>query len=243
MIFGHNLLDTVHVEGNGIGSVIWALLHEPKIYPGNNITFFALYPLVPWIGVMSLGYCLGTWYHSSYSPERRKKLLWQIGLAATFIFFALRFTNWYGDAIQWSSQSSGSFTVLSFFSLTKYPPSLLYLLITLGPAMILLAFTEKSNGGLSKRIQVIGRVPMFYYLVHIYLIHLAAMVGAELSGYSWSDMILTTWVSFDPKLQGFGFSLAVTYLVWLSLVVVIYFLCKWYDRYKQTHKHWWLSYM
>lgn len=243
MIFGHNLLDTVHVEGNGIGSVIWALLHEPKIYPGNNITFFALYPLVPWIGVMSLGYCLGTWYHSSYSPERRKKLLWQIGLAATFIFFALRFTNWYGDAIQWGSQSSGSFTVLSFFSLTKYPPSLLYLLITLGPAMILLAFTEKSNGWLSKRIQVIGRVPMFYYLVHIYLIHLAAMVGAELSGYSWSDMILTTWVSFDPKLQGFGFSLAVTYLVWFSLVVIIYFLCKWYDRYKQTHKHWWLSYM
>jgi uncharacterized membrane protein len=243
MIFGHNLLDTFHVEGNGAGSVVWALLHEPKIYQVGNITFFALYPLIPWIGVMSLGYCLGTWYENGFDAIRRKKLLWQLGLTATFLFIALRFTNWYGDQIQWSNQSSGSFTVLSFFSLSKYPPSLLYLLITVGPAMILLAFTENSNGWFGKRIQVIGRVPMFYYLVHIYLIHLAAMVAAELSGYNWSDMVLTTWVSFEPKLKDFGFSLATTYLVWGSLVVILYFMCKWYDHYKRTHKNWWLSYM
>jgi hypothetical protein len=107
----------------------------------------------------------------------------------------------------------------------------------------LLAFTEQSNGWLGKKIQVIGRVPMFYYLVHIYLIHLAAMVAAEVSGYSWNDMILSTWVSFDPNLKGYGFSLGITYLVWMGLVAILYFMCKWYDRYKRSHKHWWLSYL
>lgn len=243
MIFGHNLLDNFHVEGNGAGAVIWVLLHEPKVYPSDGITFFALYPLIPWIGVMSLGYCLGTLYTPGFDAIRRRKLLWQIGLACTILFVGLRFTNWYGDPIKWSPQSSGSFTVLSFLSLLKYPPSLLYLLITLGPAMMLLALSEKSNGWMSRKVQVIGRVPMFYYLVHIYLIHLAAMVAAEISGYDWSDMILTTWVSFDPKLQGYGFNLGITYLVWIGLVGILYFMCKWYDSYKRTHKHWWLSYL
>jgi uncharacterized membrane protein len=111
--------------------------------------------------------------------------------------------------------------------------------------MIFLSFTEKSNGWLGKRIQVIGRVPMFYYLVHIYLIHIAAMVTAQLTaGHNWKDLLLKTWVSFNPQLQvGFGFNLAGTYLVWLSLVLVLYFMCKWYDGYKRSHKHWWLSYL
>jgi hypothetical protein len=110
--------------------------------------------------------------------------------------------------------------------------------------MVFLSFTEKANGWLSKQVQVIGRVPMFYYLVHIYLIHIAAMVAAQLTpGHSWSDMLLTSWVNFDPKLQGYGFSLTVTYLVWAGLVGILYFLCRWYDKYKRTHKHWWLSYL
>jgi uncharacterized membrane protein len=241
MIFGHNLLDNFTVN-NGIGKYLWVILHQPNVFPG-RVNWFALYPLVPWMGVMSLGYCLGTWYNNMDVSWRRRLLL-QTGIACTVLFVALRYTNWYGDAVLWSKQPSTSFTVLSFLNLSKYPPSLLYLLATLGPAMVFLSFTEKANGWLSKQVQVIGRVPMFYYLVHIYLIHIAAMVAAQLTpGHSWSDMLLTSWVNFDPKLQGYGFSLTVTYLVWAGLVGILYFLCRWYDKYKRTHKHWWLSYL
>jgi uncharacterized membrane protein len=242
MIFGHNLLDNFHVN-TGIGRYAWALLHEPKVFQLNHVAWFALYPLVPWIGVMSLGYCLGSWYNH-VDAGKRKQLLLFTGIASIILFVALRYTNWYGDAAVWTHQSTASFTLLSFLNVSKYPPSLLYLLVTLGPAMIFLSFAEKSNGWLSRQIQVIGRVPMFYYLVHIYLIHFAAMAAAQLSaGHSWSDMLLVNWVSFDPKLQGYGFNLATTYLVWFALIVVLYFLCRWYDQYKRTHKHWWLSYL
>jgi uncharacterized membrane protein len=244
LIFGHNLLDSIHFN-NGFGQYIWAILHEAKPFFFKDIAWFALYPLIPWVGVMSLGYCLGTFYETTYSPQKRRRQLLWYGIAATLLFIALRFTNWYGDPFLWSGQSRGeTFTVLSFLNLNKYPPSLLYLLVTLGPALIFLALTEKVNGWLSNQVQVIGRVPMFYYLVHIYLIHLAAMLAAEVTaGYDWSHMVLTNWVSFEPRLRGFGYSLATTYLVWIGLVLILYFICRWYDRYKRSHKHWWLSYL
>jgi hypothetical protein len=128
---------------------------------------------------------------------------------------------------------------------SKYPPSLLYILITVGPGLLFLAFSEKWNSWLSQAIKVIGRVPMFYYLVHIYLIHAGAMIATSFCGHKWSDMVtLNTWVNFEPKLQGYGFSLGVVYLVWAMLIIVLYFLCKWYDGYKSAHKEkWWLSYL
>jgi uncharacterized membrane protein len=239
MICGHNAFDNYHP-----GSVLWNFLHDPTIYQWKGINVYALYPLVPWIGVMSLGYCIGSMYEKKYAAEKRKKLLLMLGIACTVLFVALRYTNWYGDHVLWGKQSVPGLTLMSFLSLSKYPPSLLYLLATLGPAFIFLSFTEKASNWLGKRLQVIGRVPMFYYLVHIYLIHLAAMLAVALSpGHSWTDMILSTWVSFDPRLAGFGFSLGLTYLVWFGLVVVLYFLCNWYDGYKRSHKHWWLSYV
>lgn len=244
MVFGHNMLDGIHFN-EGPLQYIWAVLHEPRIFSLGGITWFALYPLVPWIGVMALGYCMGSWYSPSFDGNRRRKLLWQVGLGCTALFFALRFTNWYGEALLWSEQSRTSMTILSFFNLSKYPPSLLYLLITLGPLLMVLSVTERSNGWLSQRLQVIGRVPMFYYLVHIYLIHLAAMLAAELTpGLSWTDMLLTQWVNFSPTLQQYyGISLLATYGVWAGIVLVLYFMCRWYDNYKRSHKHWWLSYV
>jgi uncharacterized membrane protein len=244
MIFGHNLLDGVHVT-SGYGQYLWAILHEPRVFPFQGITWFALYPLIPWVGVMAIGYCLGSWYSNSFDAAKRRKLLLQTGLGCIALFIALRFTNWYGDAVLWSEQSSFSYTILSFLSLSKYPPSLLYLLATLGPVLVALSLTERSNGWLSRQIQVIGRVPMFYYLAHIYLIHLAAMLAAELTaGHNWSELILTNWVSFSPELQkGYGLNLIGTYAVWAGLVGILYFMCRWYDAYKRTHKHWWLSYL
>ena len=116
--------------------------------------------------------------------------------------------------------------------------------MTLGPAILFLAFTENINNTASKAVSIYGRVPMFYYLVHLYLIHLGAMAATYLCGFKWSDMLLTTWINFEPKLQGYGFSLGVVYAVWFSVIVILYFLCRAYDRYKTNNpQKWWLSYL
>jgi hypothetical protein len=117
--------------------------------------------------------------------------------------------------------------------------------MTIGPGLVFLAFTENFNNGIAIRIKTIGRVPMFYYLVHLYLIHIASLIAAVASGRAWTDMVnFSTWISFEPKLKGYGFSLGVTYAVWAALIVVLYFLCKWYDGYKRSHREkWWLSYL
>jgi uncharacterized membrane protein len=204
---------------------------------------FIAYPLIPWIGVMALGYCLGKLYEKEVDPGKRKKWLIGMGIAAILLFIVIRFTNAYGDPSAWKQQSSSVFTFLSFLNVSKYPPSLLYLLMTLGPSLIFLALTEKSRSWLAERIKVIGRVPMFYYILHIYLFHLMALFATYFCGHVPGDMILNNWVGSEPKLQGYGFSLGVTYAVWIVLVMILYFLCKRYDRYKRTHSHWWLSYL
>ncbi len=240
LICGHNLLDAVHFD-----SVFWSALHEPKIFnldEGHRVRFS--YPVLPWIGIMLLGYCFGKLYTKDFSAGARRKWLIITGAAAIALFVVTRALNIYGDPAPWSSQSSATFTLLSFLNTTKYPPSLLYTLMTLGPAMLFLAIAEKISGSLARAIIRIGRVPMFFYILHLYLIHFMAMFAAEFSGFSWTDMILQrrTWI--DPQLKGYGFSLGVTYLVWIGIVLLLYPLCKWYDQYKTNHKEkWWLSYL
>jgi uncharacterized membrane protein len=244
MIAGHNLLDGVTVEGNGGAALAWSFLHQMQGFPFDKRTIFIAYPIIPWIGVMSLGYCLGQLYVKEDDARKRKKILLWSGIISIVLFVVIRYTNVYGDPSPWSVQPTTGFSVLSFLKTTKYPPSLLYLLMTLGPSLIFLALTERSSGWLSDKIKTIGRVPMFYYLVHIYVIHLAAMLAAQLTGFGWRSFILETWISFDSRLAGYGFSLAVTYAVWLAIVVTLYFLCKWYDRYKRANgEKWWLSYL
>ena len=243
MVFGHNLLDNIHVQGNGFAAFAWALIHEQNIFNYGGHTFFVGYPIIPWIGVMALGYSLGTKFTETYNPAKRKRFLMELGTVMIALFIILRLSNVYGDPHQWSEQSTTMFTFLSFLNVSKYPPSLLYLLVTLGPAILFLAFTEKTKSWFSAQIKMIGRVPMFYYLVHLYLVHLMAMAATYFCGFTWKDMILTSWVSFDPKLQGYGFSLGVVYLVWFSVIVILWFLCRWYDGYKRSHKQWWLSYL
>lgn len=240
IVAGHNLLDRIHFD-----SVLWSVLHEPGIFRIDQTHLIRVaYPVLPWIGIMALGYCFGSLYTKNVDAAKRKKLLWQLGTIAIIAFIVIRFLNVYGDPALWSEQKSIVFTILSFFNTTKYPPSLLYTIMTLGPALIFLAIAEKASGKLAQPIIHIGRVPMFYYILHLYLIHIAAMFAAEFSGYDWSDMILQrrTWV--DPQLNGYGFSLGVTYLVWIGIVLLLYPLCKWYDKYKTQHKEkWWLSYL
>jgi uncharacterized membrane protein len=245
LVAGHNLLDHVHVPGNGLKAIGWAFLHERKSFHRGNWDMQAVYPLLPWIGLMALGYCLGSLYTPDVDGVKRRRLLLRLGSGVLLLFILLRLTNGYGDLVPWSRQATPVFSFLSFINVTKYPPSLDYVLLMIGPALLFLALTEKPLNRLTRIISVYGRVPFFYYMIHIFLIHLAALIAAAMSGYPWTAMTgFRTWVDFDPRLQGYGFSLWVVYLVWVCLIVLLYPLCKRYDRYKSEHKEkWWLSYL
>ncbi len=238
LIFGHNLLDHIHFDGN----IFWSILHEFNSFQiSSEFQINVIYPIVPWIGVMSLGYYFGAFYDSSFAAEKRKKLLTRIGAIAFFGFFIVRFINVYGDKKPWQVYESTTQTIMSFMNVNKYPPSLLYLAITLSVAFIFLAYSEKWKGKMVDFFCVFGRVPFFYYIIHLYTIHLLAMVLAEIGGYGWEVMIQDT---FDPNLKGFGYSLPVVYLVWMGIIVSLYPVCKWFDRYKQNHKEKaWLTYL
>lgn len=245
IIAGHNLLDGIIVNGNTLPAFGWALMHQQNFFSCMGKNVLVGYPLIPWIGVMSLGYCFGSLYAPTVEAAKRKKVLLLLGGGAVVLFVLLRLMNVYGDPFPWTSQSTALKTVLSFIKVNKYPPSLLYLLITLGPSLIFLAFTEQASSKISKIVSVYGRVPMFYYILHIYLLHLVTMVAAGLfTNFSWRVWILKEPLWFTQSLKGYGFSLSIVYLVWLGIVISLYPLCKWYDRYKQNHKEkWWLSYL
>lgn len=243
VILGHNALDGVMPEG-AFMSGLWSFLHVFNVVPLGNIQLFIAYPILPWVFVMPLGYYFGELYKPSVSPEFRVKRLWQLGISITLAFFIIRFVNIYGDPYPWSPQKSFDFTVMSFFNLTKYPPSLLYLLITLGPSIIFLAVTEKWKGSFFDKLITIGRVPMFFYIIHIYFIHLLALIAAVLTGFNASDMVIDFWINEEPQLQGYGFSLWVVYLVWIALIIGLYPLCSWFNNYKSNNRDkWWLSYL
>jgi len=243
LVAGHNLLDGIHVDGNGIKAVGWALLHEFQFFPFDGWNLMIGYPLLAWIGVMALGYCFGSLYVLDASV--RRKILLRLGGGALLLFIVLRAGNVYGDPAPWSVQSSPVFTILSFINVSKYPPSLLYVLLMLGPAVLFLAAAEQQPGKISKAFVTVGRVPMFYYLLHLYLIHGLAVIAAVVTGYGFSSMVnFQTWVTMTESLQGYGFDLWVTYAVWFFVVAILFPLCKWFDTYKSNHREkWWLSYL
>ncbi|MEL6916085.1 MAG: heparan-alpha-glucosaminide N-acetyltransferase domain-containing protein, partial [Bacteroidota bacterium] len=243
VIFGHNFFDSF-VPSGAIESGIWTFLHVFNIVDLGFTQVFVGYPMIPWIFVMPLGYYFGELYKPSVKEGYRKKILWQLGLGLTLSFFIIRFVNLYGDPYFWSSQDSIGFTFMSFFNITKYPPSLLYLLITLGPSILFLAFAEKWHGAFQDKLIIIGRVPMFFYIVHLYIIHALAVIAALFTGYGFSDMVIDLWVTLQPQLQGYGFDLWVVYLIWFLVVIGLYPFCSWYNSYKSAHREkWWLSYL
>ena len=241
LILGHNLLDTIHYEGN----VLWSIVHEFGIFQlTDGVELIVGYPLIPWIAVMALGYYFGAFYDTPFDNNRRKKLFNTIGIAAIAAFVILRFSNVYGDPVLYQDYETTTKDLISFFNPSKYPPSLLYLLMTLGTALLFLANAEKLKGKVVNFFSVFGRVPFFYYILHLYVIHLVALLFAELSGFGWQSMILEDWMTVVPALKGFGFPLWVVYAVWVGVILTLYPLCKKFDIYKQSHKEkWWLSYL
>lgn len=246
ILFGHNLLDNIHATGNTLPDFLWGQLHERKRFAIGNRIIATGYPILPWLGIMALGYCFGAFYTKKVEAAFRKKYLVTLGVVAIALFIVLRGINRYGDMSPWMMQRTTILTICSFFNASKYPPSLMYTLMTLGPALIVLAFIEKPLNKLGKIIIVFGRVPLFFYILHLFLIHALATVAVVLSGRPWTDMISITNLNARDSLwlKGYGFNLGQTYLVWLLVVVLLYPLCKWYDRYKTNHKEkWWLSYL
>ena len=245
IIAGHNLLDSVHLDGNTFPSFLWALVHDQRFFSWHEKLFLVGYPIVPLLAVMPLGYCMGAWYTTDYDVAKRQRHLKWTGLCALTVFVLIRLLNSYGDPVPWTVQKDNFFTFLSFINVNKYPPSLSYLLITLGTACLFLSFTERLKGPGVKIISVYGRVPMFYYLIHIYVIHAIAMLASALTpGQDWRRWILEKPIWFTENLKGYGFSLPIAYLFWVCVVIGLYPLCKRYDAYKQAHKDkWWLSYL
>ncbi|MDP9041569.1 MAG: heparan-alpha-glucosaminide N-acetyltransferase domain-containing protein [Bacteroidota bacterium] len=245
MVAGHNLLDNTRVPEHNAMGFFWGILHEQKFFAIGHTHIAEFYHLIPWAGVMALGYCLGSLFAKDFDPARRKRILLRLGTICLLLFVIVRGINVYGNLYPWSRQATPVLTLLSFLNISKYPPSLDYLLITEGFAFIFLAVTEHVENWLTKVISVYGRVPMFYYLCHIYLIHVTATVAAALTGFRWTDMTsFDTWISSMPNLRGYGFSLGVVYLIWICILVILYPFCKMYDRYKLKHKEkWWLSYL
>jgi uncharacterized membrane protein len=247
VVFGHNLLDYPEAARNGNVGLFWDFVHHGffKYYPlDNSHGVMLVYAFLPWTGLMALGYCFGVLFKQNVAPEWRRKRLIQVGVGTIVLFVVLRLINKYGDPQPWSSQPRGSFySLLSFLNTDKYPPSLMFSAMTLGPAILFLAFVERVKSKVANFFIVYGRVPFFFYVLHFYFIHAFCLIAFFAKGYRWDQ-------KFDPnspflfRPQLFGFDLPVVYAVWIIVVLLLYPLCKWYGSYKLRHKEkWWLSYL
>jgi uncharacterized membrane protein len=244
MIAGHNLLDSVSRESLGRFAPVWNVLHAPGLIVTNpQHLVFVAYPLIPWVGVTAAGFGLGQIF--AWPQERRKKLLFSLGIGLTTAFVLLRAANIYGDPAPWARQKSVVFTALSFLNTVKYPPSLLFLLMTLGPAMLLLWALDSGSPRFLRPALILGRVPLFYYAMHLLLIHLIAVMVC------YARYRQVHWMFESPSLgqypitppPGWGFGLPMIYLIWAFVVIALYPLCAWYGRLKQRSGSVWLSYL
>lgn len=237
MVFGHNLLDGIDPASLGNLGSFWMLLHVKGEFMIGHIPIYVYYPYIPWVGVMVLGYCFADIYRME--AKARQQRIFILGLTVSLLFFIVRGINIYGDFTPWSVQSTLGMTIVSFFNVTKYPPSLSYLLMTLGPSIILLALFERIKGKISDFLIVFGRVPMFFYIIHLYIIHMLAVVLGWYQGFSFYDMAH----DFDYFPTEYGIGLVGTYVYWILLIIVSYFLCKSYIKFKKGKEHPFFSYI
>ena len=244
LVFGHNLLDSIRAQGNAPADLLWYTLHQPQVVSvGSHLVNF-VYPVLPWVGLMALGYVCGIFYRQGFSDEQRRRWFLTIGICATLLFLILRGFNLYGEPNHWAAQASPVFTLMAFLNTTKYPPSLHFLLMTMGPALIFLSISESIRHKDTTPVSVFGKVPFFFYIAHLYLIHTFAMLWLAYSGRDWQEYILSAAALRSGSLSSFGLALNGVYFVWILVVVLLYPLCRWYQKQKVNHpSKWWLSYL
>jgi uncharacterized membrane protein len=221
VVFGHNLFDKLSFPEGTPAETLWKLLHAPGSFRIGDTNITVLFSVLPYFGLIMLGYCLGRVYTAQYDPKKRRRILFWLGISCCALFVLLRLPNLYGDMAPWSRQKNVIFTALSFIKTTKYPTSLLYLLMTIGPSLIFLSLTEKINNVISRIFIIFGSVPMYFYLWHLFLIHGAALLSGGIN---------------TKGLIG-------VYIATTTISVVLYFLCKQYAKYKFAHRTGWLSYI
>jgi uncharacterized membrane protein len=244
MIALHNLTDAVTPQSLAALAPLWTVLHRPGfLFMGKSHVVFVAYPLIPWIGVTAVGYSLGAIF--KVDAPRRRSLLLRIGLGSIAVFLVLRCINVYGDPAPWAAQRTAGFTVLSFINTTKYPPSLLFVLMTLGPALLFLRTVDGSTPHALRPAVTIGRVPFFYYVMHVLFIHVFAVIASQVRYGAVHWMFESPTIAQFPVTQppGWPAPLPVVYLVWASVVLLLYPLCRWYAAVRARGNHPFLSYL
>ena len=245
MIVVHNLLDGIQPAAFGALAPLWHVLHQPGVLAATpERTLFLAYPLIPWIGVMAAGFALGAAY--GWEAERRRAFLLRLGITCIVAFVLLRATNAYGDPRPWSVQPSGVRTLLSFVNTSKYPPSLLFLLMTLGPALLVLRATDGGVPRVLRPALVFGRTPLFYFALHVLVIHLLAVVVSLARYGTAAGMASSPTLDRFPITQppGWPVSLPVTYVLWMAVVLLCWPACRWYARLRERRRDLaWLGYL
>ena len=237
----HNLLDGLHPAG-----IWWLLVHQQgPILAHGQMVWFVLYPVVPWIGVIAMGYAFGP--VALLGPERRERMAAGLGMLFLAAFAALRLLHGYGDAFLFHRMMTPAETAMSFLEVEKYPPSLQYLLGTLGVLLLVYAVFDRATergwlGGARRFVETFGRVPFFYYVLHIYLLHTGALLWTAARGMNWRFWLKPGAVFLD-HLDGWGYSLPTVYLVWALVVLLLYWSCRWFAGVKARRRDWWLSYL
>lgn len=240
LVAGHDAISFIPMPKNPALGFIGSLLFGPGGFPlGGGRLFVIAYPILPWLGILLLGYSAGQLF--TRPPEKQKTFFLRTGLAALGGFVVLRFVNGYGDPIHWTKQKNSVYTFLSFMNVNKYPPSLLFTLATLGILFLILAAATKSTATKNTILITYGRVPLFYFIIHLYLIHTIMVVVALLQGHPWSELDFGPFKFGRPA--GAGLPLIAVYMIWMMVVIALYPLCRWYGRYKATHpEKTWLRY-
>jgi uncharacterized membrane protein len=242
ILFGHNLISNILLPNNStLKNVISFFLNPGAIPLSASRVFVIAYPPLPWLAIMLLGFATGKLFEQS--GEKRNLLFVKIGLASLVLFIIIRFFNFYGDPLPWSQQKTAVFTLLSFLNVTKYPPSLLFGLVTLSGMFFMLAFTEKPKNRILKIFSVYGKVPLFYFLLHFLVIHTTMVILMLLQGFSWEQMDFASGNFGRPKNVESGVPLWEIYLIWIAIVILLYKPCLWFGKYKSTHTQWWLKYI
>lgn len=246
LFFGHNIFNYLQLPApttfsGGLISILFTT--SGTIIPLDSNHFIGVfYAILPWTGAMFLGFSIGHWYTKEFDIKRRKQLLFYSGLSLFLSFIILRYFGLYGNPTQRIVYDNSFKTVFSFFNVSKYPPSLQYYGMTLGPALMLLSGLENAKNWLAKITMTYGKVPFFYYVLHFYILHFLLVIVFFASGYGVKD-IATPQVPFLFRPAALGYNLPIVYLLWLSVVAILYRPCIWFQKYKATHTQWWLSYL